>query len=179
MARKNRNILLLAFVLLLTYTNYNYTLNETTTEESNECTFEELELERFLDDMGFSESSNIHNIVSKYGYLGKYQFSLNTLRGLGYNIPKKEFLNNPVIQDEAMISLLKHNKKVLQKYINRWDGKTKNGVKITESGILAAAHLTGATSVKNYFNKGIVKEDGNGVSIIDYMVKFADYKFEI
>lgn len=176
MIRKNRNILLLALILLLTYNNEEYSSLET---EIEECTFEELELERFLDDMGFSESSNIHNIVSRYGYLGKYQFSLNTLRGLGYNISKKEFLNNPVIQDEAMLSLLRHNKKVLQKYINRWDGKTKNGVKITESGILAAAHLTGATSVKNYFTKGIVKKDANGTSIVDYMNKFADYKFKI
>lgn len=182
MTRQNKNILLLVLIGVLTYTayDYNFKLNEAPSAlEVNECTFAELELERFMQDVAFSESSNRHDIVSRYGYLGKYQFSQKTLRSLGYKITKKEFLSNPVVQDEAMIDLLKSNKEFLQKYINKWDGKKYNGIKVTESGILAAAHLTGATSVKKFFTEGVNKKDANGTSIVDYMTKFADYKFEI
>ena len=40
-----------------------------------------------------------------------------------------------------MLDLLNHNKKILQKYIDYWEGKTIQGKPISESGILAAAHL--------------------------------------
>ena len=48
-----------------------------------------------------------------------------------------------------MKKLLLYNKKHLQKYINRFDGQVINGILVTESGLLAAAHLGGAGSVKN------------------------------
>ena len=183
MNKQNKNLILLVFVILIAYFGFypnSYGISdETENIEVVECSFEELELERFLDDMAYTESSNKHNIVSKYGYLGKYQFSLRTLRGIGYDISKKEFLENPIIQDEAMLDLMKHNKETLQKYIDKWDGRIYNGVKITESGILAAAHLTGATSVKNYFRYGINRADAFGTSINDYMIKFSGYKIEI
>lgn len=183
MNKLNKNLILLVFVILIAYFGYHPETYEICDEPENievvECSFEELELQRFLDDMAFAESSNRYNIVSRYGYLGKYQFSLRTLRGIGYDISKKEFLENPMIQDEAMISLMKYNKKTLQKYIDRWDGVIYNGIEITESGILAAAHLTGATSVKNYFRYGINRADAFGTSINDYMNKFNGYKLEI
>ena len=183
MNKLNKNLILLVFVILIAYFGFypkSYGIsNETENIEVVECSFEELELERFLYDMAYTESSNKHNIVSKYGYLGKYQFSLRTLRGIGYNVSKKEFLENPIIQDEAMVDLLKYNKSVLQRYIDKWDGRIYNGIKITESGILAAAHLTGASSVKRYFKYGINRKDALGTSIKDYMIKFGGYKIEI
>ena len=36
-----------------------------------------------------------------------------------------------------MLDLLNHNKKILNNYIEYWDGKKINGKVITESGILA------------------------------------------
>ena len=61
----------------------------------------------FLDAIGQRESSNRYDIVNQYGYMGKYQFGPKTLRWLGYDISKEEFLSNPSIQEEAMIKLMK------------------------------------------------------------------------
>ena len=47
---------------------------------------------------------------------------------------------------------------------------------VTESGLLAAAHLGGAGSVKKWFRTGKVRKDGNGVKITTYMTKFSGYK---
>jgi hypothetical protein len=107
--------------------------------------------------------------------MGRYQFGKSTLKGLGYDVSKNEFLSNPELQEEAMLSLLKHNKEKLQKYIDVFDGKTINGIYITESGILAAAHLGGQGSVRRYFRNGKVFRDGNGTKITSYMDKFSGY----
>ena len=69
------------------------------------------------------------------------------------------------------------NKWILRKDIKRFNGKLLNGVKITESGILAAAHLAGAGNVKKYlrsFGKFEFK-DGFGTSIKSYIKKFGGY----
>jgi hypothetical protein len=137
------------------------------------------ELENFLNAIGHRESSNRYDIVNRWGYMGKYQFGKSTLKGLGFDVTKKEFLNNPQLQEEAMMALLLHNKEKLQKYIDIFDGKTINGMLITESGILAAAHLGGQGSVKRYFRNGKVFRDGNGTKITSYMNKFSGYDIKL
>jgi len=137
--------------------------------------YHNFELEKFLDAIGHRESTNRYDVVNPWGYMGRYQFGRSTLKGLGYDVSKKEFLSNPEIQEEAMLSLLKHNKEKLQKYIDVFDGKTINGIYITESGILAAAHLGGQGSVRRYFRNGKVFRDGNGTKITSYMDKFSGY----
>jgi len=137
--------------------------------------YHRFELEHFLNAIGHRESTNRYDVVNKWGYMGRYQFGKSTLKGLGYDVSKKEFLSNPELQEEAMLSLLKHNKEKLQKYIDVFDGKTINGIYITESGILAAAHLGGQGSVKRYFRNGKVFKDGNGTRITSYMDKFSGY----
>ena len=137
------------------------------------------ELENFLNAIGHRESSNRYDIVNRWGYMGKYQFGKSTLKGLGFDVSKKEFLNNPQLQEEAMMALLLHNKEKLQKYIDIFDGKTINGMLITESGILAAAHLGGQGSVKRYFKHGKVFRDGNGTKITSYMNKFSGYEIKL
>ena len=108
--------------------------------------------------------------------MGKYQFGKRTLRGLGFKISKEEFLNSPEIQEEAMHKLLQTNKKYLKKYIDEYDGKIVHRVLVTESGLLAAAHLGGAGSVKKWFRTGKVRKDGNGVKITTYMERFSGYE---
>ena len=137
--------------------------------------YHNFELEKFLDAIGHRESTNRYDVVNPWGYMGRYQFGRSTLKGLGYDVSKKEFLSNPELQEEAMLSLLKHNKEKLQKYIDVFDGKTINGIYITESGILAAAHLGGQGSVRRYFRNGKVFRDGNGTKITSYMDKFSGY----
>jgi hypothetical protein len=74
-----------------------------------------------------------------------------------------------------MLKLLRYNKKKLQKYIDKFDGQTVNGILITESGLLAAAHLGGAGSVRKWFRTGKVRKDGNGIKITSYMERFSGY----
>ena len=78
-----------------------------------------------------------------------------------------------------MTALLKQNKRSLRKYIEKYDGKVVHGVLVTESGLLAAAHLGGAGSVKKWFRSGKVMQDGNGVKITSYLKKFGGYNLNI
>ena len=134
----------------------------------------------FLEAIGMRESSNNYKSVNQFGYLGKYQFGRETLNGLGYsNISNRQFLSNPSIQEQAMEDLLVHNKKILRRFIESYEGKVVNGVYITESGILAAAHLAGPGNVKKFFRKGYEFKDGNGTKMTSYMKKFAGYLLEI
>ena len=148
-------------------------------EEERIKQYHEDELNRFLNDIGFRESGNRYDITNKWGYMGKYQFGKTTLKGLGFKVTKQEFLNNPQLQEEAMMALLLHNKEKLQKYIDVFDGQTINGMYISESGILAAAHLGGQGSVKRYFKNGKVFKDGFGTKITSYMDKFSGYDIKL
>ena len=148
-------------------------------EEIRVHEYHQQQLDSFLNAIGFRESSNRYDIVNRWGYMGKYQFGRSTLKGLGFTVTRKEFLSNPQLQEEAMMSLLLHNKEKLQKYIDVFDGKTVNGMLITESGILAAAHLGGQGSVKRYFKNGKVFKDGLGTKITTYMEKFSGYDIQL
>lgn len=133
----------------------------------------------FLSDIGHRESSNRYKVVNRYGYLGKYQFSRKTLNDIGFkHISNREFLATPQIQEEAMRILLEKNKHTLRHQIKKYDGKIVNGVLVTESGILAAAHLAGAGNVKKWFRKGEDFKDGNGTKLTSYLKTFAGYKLD-
>jgi len=133
----------------------------------------------FLEAIGHQESRNRYDIVNRFGYMGRYQFGKATLKTIKIRVSKTEFLNSPRIQEEAMRRLLKYNKKKLAKYIEKYDGKIVHGILVTESGILAAAHLGGQGSVKKWFRTGKVRKDGNGVKITSYMKKFGGYNLNI
>lgn len=179
------------FLLCFIFTAFQYTEGTFShTEEPSEVKYEKLvevkkeeikqnELDKFLDHLGYHESTNRYTAVNQFGYMGKYQFHKRTLQGLGYQISSDEFLSNPIIQERAMLDLLSHNKKILERYINYWDGKTIYGDTITESGILAAAHLAGPTNVKRYFRDGQDFEDGNGTKLTKYLHTFSGYNIEI
>ena len=133
----------------------------------------------FLDAIGYRESGNRYNIINKFGYMGKYQFGKSTLKGLGFKVTQDEFLNSPYIQEKAMQALLEHNRKKLKNQINKYCGQTINGVYITESGILAAAHLAGQGNVKKFFRKGHEFKDGFGTTMTSYMVQFSGYNLDL
>ena len=123
----------------------------------------------FLNDIGHRESGNRYGVVNKYGYMGRFQFGKSTLRTLKIKVDKETFLSNPQLQDYAMHKLLCYNQNKLKYYIDNFEGQIVHGILVTESGILAAAHLGGAGSVKRWFKTGKVRKDGNGVKITSYM----------
>ena len=133
----------------------------------------------FLNDIGHRESGNRYGVVNKYGYMGRFQFGKSTLRTLKIKVDKETFLSNPQLQDYAMHKLLCYNQNKLKYYIDNFEDQIVHGILVTESGILAAAHLGGAGSVKRWFKTGKVRKDGNGVKITSYMERFSGYNLGI
>lgn len=108
--------------------------------------------------------------------MGKYQFGRTTLQRFNiYNT--QDFLKNPELQEKAFVALCKVNKYILRKDIKRSVGKTINGIKVTESGILAAAHLSGAGNVKKFLRSNGTEcfSDAYGATIQSYLKKFGSY----
>ncbi len=77
-----------------------------------------------------------------------------------------------------MYELLKHNKKKLRRQIEKYHGQTINGIFITESGILAAAHLAGQGNVRKFFRNGYEFKDGYGTKMTSYMEQFGGYNLK-
>jgi hypothetical protein len=130
----------------------------------------------FKEALAFKESRGDYFTVNTYGYLGKYQFGKHTLELIGvYNTD--EFLNNPELQEKAFIANAARNKWILRRDIKRFVGKHIDGVLITESGILAAAHLAGPGSVKKYLRSygAVGFADAYGTTVRNYMKKFSGY----
>jgi len=130
----------------------------------------------FREAVAFKESQGKYNKINTLGYLGKYQFGKSTLNRLKiYNT--QEFLKNPELQEKAFIALCSLNKWILIRDIKRSVGKNINGIEITESGILAAAHLAGAGNVKKYLrsNGEDIFSDAYGSNVQHYMRKFSGF----
>jgi hypothetical protein len=127
--------------------------------------------------IAFKESQGKYRKINSLGYLGKYQFGATTLKTIGIDDSRK-FLNNPRMQEKAFVALLAQNKWELKDLIDKYDGRVISGILVTESGILAAAHLGGAGSVKKFFKhegKRYLK-DAYGTSIRSYMKEFGGYE---
>jgi hypothetical protein len=130
----------------------------------------------FKEALAFKESGGKYDVVNSFGYLGKYQFGKSTLER--FNIKDFQlFLDSPEIQEDAFIALCSLNKWILRKEIEKKVGKKINGVEITESGILAAAHLAGAGNIKQYLrsNGQYRFKDAFGSSMQHYLKNFGGY----
>jgi hypothetical protein len=99
-----------------------------------------------------------------------------TLKSVGVH-DANDFLTNEFLQEKAFITLLAQNKWLLRNEIKEYNGKIIDNVLVTESGILAAAHLGGAKSVKKFLkSKGKhATKDAYGTSIKKYMHLFSGY----
>jgi len=130
----------------------------------------------FKEAVAFKESQGRYHVVNTLGYLGKYQFGKSTLKRFRiYNT--HFFLKTPELQEDAFIALCSLNKWILRKDIKRSVGKNINGIYITESGILAAAHLAGAGNVKKYLRSNGKNrfKDAYGSSIQHYIEQFSGF----
>ena len=131
----------------------------------------------FKEAIGIRESQGQYHLVNSLGYMGKYQFGTSALRFFGIK-NNTLFLNSPELQEKAFVALIKFNKFKLQDVIEEFRGQTIDGVRVTESGILAAAHLGGAGSIRKYLESDGKKKckDGYGTSIKSYLKQFGGYE---
>lgn len=130
----------------------------------------------FKEALAFKESQGNYFTINTLGYLGKYQFGIGTLQLMGvYNAT--QFLNDPTLQEEVFRTNLSRNKWILRRDIRRFVGKTIRGIEISESGILAAAHLAGPGNVKKFLRSygRFDVADAYGTSISNYLKKFSGY----
>lgn len=127
------------------------------------------------------ESANDWKNYNPYGYIGKFQFGKAALQSTGFgNIDFVDFMNNPSIfpekdQEKAMDSLLRINQFILKDYINDYEGDfILDSIKITRTGLLAAAHLAGPGNVKKFLDtEGRYNpKDQLGTRLSDYLINF-------
>lgn len=151
----------------------------------------------FLDALGERESGGNYGVVNSYGYLGKYQFGELALIDVGYYRDddtdandwqngywtgkngidsKAEFLADGAAQEQAIRAYMKLQWVYLGE-TERFAGQTIGGLKVTESGLLAGAHLLGAGAVTAFLEGGAVAppSDAYGTAITEYMTLFAGY----
>ena len=99
------------------------------------------------------------------------------------------FLSNVSAQESAMDALQRAQwrqiqRRNLESYSNMdicyFDGVTTNSVHVTDSGMLAGAHLLGSGNLAKFLRSEgkTIPKDGNGVPITAYMKKFGGYNIE-
>ena len=146
--------------------------------KSSTVPFIEKDFIGFREFLGFFESGSDYRKINRFGYLGKYQFGKGTLKIYGVT-DTNDFIYNPELQEKVFLMNIKRNKWILRREIKKYSNKSLGGLFITESGILAAAHLSGPGNVKKFLrNKGVTdfnKKDANGTSISDYIRIFKNY----
>ncbi len=130
----------------------------------------------FKEAIGFNESTGNYASINRYGYLGKYQFAATTLSLIGVN-NTNTFITSAALQEKAFVAYTSRNKWILRRDIKRFVGTKINNVLVTESGILAAAHLAGAGNVKKYLRSDgdFFFKDAFGTTIQTYLKKFSGY----
>jgi serralysin len=145
------------------------------------------------------ESSGDYGVVSRFGYLGAYQFGEAALVDLGLAVrdanpfnndfskgftgkfgveTRAEFLASKTAQDSAAAewwNLLWN--RIRFNDIEIYDQQTLNGVKLTKTGMVAASHLLGTGALIDFIESGgtDVGNDALGTTITDYIKLFAGY----
>lgn len=133
-----------------------------------------------------------------YGYTGLFQMGEAAMIDAGYYKPDgsaandwrgvftgkngihslADFKNNPDAQVQAIADYQAVQWKVIQNLgLSSYIGQTINGVQITQSGLLAGAHLVGYGGLQKYLSSNGAKDvvDGNGTPISQYIQKFGGY----
>lgn len=160
----------------------------------------------FLKALFASEGGGNHRVINQAGFIGKYQFGEAALIDLGYYVSDGSnyrndwrgkwtgkhgarnldgFLESTDTQDAAAsewINLLCGRARRMG--LHRHYGSTINGILVTESGVLAGAHLVGmgtkhkpdgiALFLQSSGSKDPV--DGNGTRASKYLRKFAGFE---
>ncbi len=135
-------------------------------------------VEQFMDKIAQIETpGGGYHTVNRFGMMGRYQFNPQTVRVLGFQVSKSEFLQSREIQDSVMVAYMRENEKLLKSLIYRYDGKKVKGVKITRASILAGAHFAGSNGVATFLtsNSTTGTVDANGTTLRKYMSYFSNF----
>lgn len=137
--------------------------------------------EALLIDLGYYQVENPYNG-------GGNGVDRNYWRGVwtgknGINSTEEFKQNKNNVQEIAIREALQLNwnrvNQILQesgRSIEEFIGQDRQGVIISQSGILAAAHLRGEYGVTNLLLNNEVSSDESGTSILEYLREFADYQ---
>ena len=187
---KNNLMLIVFFFLTTSFNSFNhfntipnydnlvfeYVVSDYSDEKMTNFIFLEKDFIGFKELLAYKESTGNYSRINKFGFMGKFQFNLNTLKM--YKIKDaKVFLENPKLQERVFLINVQRNKWILRKDIKWFVGTKINNTIITESGIIAAAHLAGPGNVKKYLRSGGKHnpKDAFGTSISLYMDYFKGY----
>ena len=130
----------------------------------------------FKEKLAYKESGGRYHCINEFGYMGKYQFNLSTLKMFKiYN--GRKFLNNPELQEKVFLMNIQRNKWILRKDIKWFVGSVINGLENTETEKLAAALLSIQGNVKKFLreNGKADLKDAFGTSISHYMNYFKNF----
>ncbi len=130
----------------------------------------------FKEALAFRESGGDYRTVNSLGYVGKYQFGVSTLEVLGIRKVER-FLQDPALQEKIFLAYLARNKWLLRKEILAYNSHKINGLQVSESGMLAAAHLAGAGNVKKYLRSAGRSDvvDAYGTKLSHYLKEFSGF----
>ncbi len=162
----------------------------------SDLSFSSSEFSAYADALRQRESSdNYKSVTTTNGlsFYGAYQFGSSALIDAGFLDAKgnwtslaksfgvtsfSTFLSTPLAQDAAFENFTEKNFDYLKNY-QSYVGKTVGGIVITQSGMLAGAHLVGQRAVKTFLNTNgaIIRADGNGIPITEYMTNYSQYNF--
>lgn len=141
--------------------------------------------------LGYYESGNNYRVTNKYGYLGYWQLGKLVLQDLGYKdyrgiwttkaknlgiYKDSDFLGNPSVQDRIFVECCKKQWTYIKNYrLTSYVGRICDGVKVTESGLLAACHLIGAYGMKQVLVNGKDLSDAFGTKPGYYLRNVGGY----
>jgi Ca2+-binding RTX toxin-like protein len=153
----------------------------------------------FLLALRMRESTDNYHAVNSGNFIGAYQFGESALVDVGYvrldadptdndfsgGFTGKnginsidDFLNAPAVQDQAIGEWLQRLWSIIRSQdIESYNAQTLNGYDLTVSGMLAAAHLGGPGRLRTFVESGgtIIRADGNGTPITEYIQLFYNY----
>lgn len=149
----------------------------------------------FLQSLASRESSGNGQVVNEFGYAGLYQMGEAALIDAGYYRRDStrandwrgswtgknginslnEFLNNNAIQNQAITGY--HDvlwDQITARGLDSKVGQIYKGVPISQSGLIAAAHLIGASGLRRCLNGGSCS-DANNTTALSYMSQFGGF----
>lgn len=149
----------------------------------------------FLAALRQRESSGNSHSINGSGYVGLYQMGESAMIDAGYYRPDgtgrndwrgtwtgknginslNDFLNNSTVQTQAITTyhdMLWHQ--ITGRHLDTTLGSTFNGIPVTQSGLIAAAHLIGVGGLKQCMNGGKCT-DGNNTTAMSYMRRFGGF----